>query len=43
MWAYADPRDVAEAHVLALEADIQGHEAFLLAQPSNRFRSPQWT
>ncbi|MCE2405209.1 MAG: NAD(P)-dependent oxidoreductase [Dehalococcoidia bacterium] len=40
MWAYADPRDVAEAHVLALEADIQGHEAFLLAQPSNRFREP---
>ena len=38
MWAYADPRDVAEAHVLALEADIQGHEAFLLAQPSNRFK-----
>lgn len=37
MWAYADPRDVAEAHVLALEADILGHESFLLAQPSNRF------
>ena len=40
MWAYADPRDVAEAHVLALEADIEGHEAFLLAQPSNRFQEP---
>ncbi len=40
MWAYADPRDVAEAHVLALEAETQGHEAFLLAQPSNRFREP---
>ena len=40
MWAYADPRDVAEAHVLALEADIQGHEAFLLAQPSTRFEEP---
>ena len=40
MWAYADPRDVAEAHVLALESDIQGHEAFLLAQPTNRFKEP---
>ena len=40
MWAYADPRDVAEAHVLALESDIQGHEAFLLAQPSSRFKEP---
>ncbi len=40
MWAYADPRDVAEAHVLALEAETQGHEAFLLAQPSNRFEEP---
>ena len=25
MWAYADPRDVAEAHVLGLETDIDGH------------------
>ena len=40
MWAYADPRDVAEAHVLALEADIDGHEPFLIAQPSNRLREP---
>lgn len=40
MWAYADPRDVTEAHVLALEADIQGHEAFLIAQPSSRFTEP---
>ena len=38
MWAYADPRDVAAAHVLALEADIEGHEAFMLAQPTTRFR-----
>ena len=38
MWAYADPRDVVEAHVRALESDIQGHESFLLAQPSNRFK-----
>lgn len=40
MWAYADPRDVAEAHVLALEADLNGHEAFLLAQPTTRFAEP---
>ena len=40
MWAYADPRDVARAHVLALEADLVGHEAFLLAQPNTRFRQP---
>ena len=40
MWAYADPRDVAEAHVLALEADIEGHEAFMIAQPSTRFQEP---
>ena len=40
MWAYADPRDVAEAHVLALEADIEGHEVFLIAQPSNRLQEP---
>lgn len=38
MWAYADPRDVVRAHVLALEADLQGHEAFLIAQPVTRFR-----
>jgi nucleoside-diphosphate-sugar epimerase len=37
-WAYADPRDVAEAHVRALEAEFSGHEAFLLAQPITRFR-----
>ena len=40
MWAYADPRDVVEVHVLALEADIQGHEAFLIAQPSTRLKGP---
>ena len=38
MWAYADPDDVAEAHVLALEANLTEHEAFLLAQPTTRFR-----
>ncbi len=40
MWAYADARDVAEAHVLALDADIEGHEAFMIAQPSSRFKEP---
>ena len=40
MWAYADPRDVAEAHILALNADIEGHEAFMIAQPSSRFNEP---
>lgn len=40
MWAYADAEDVAEAHVLALEADLEGHEAFLLAQSTTRFSEP---
>ena len=40
MWAYADPRDVIEAHVLGLQAEVQGHEAFLIAQPSNRLAEP---
>ena len=40
MWAYADARDVAEAHVLALDADIEEYEAFLIAQPSSRFDEP---
>ena len=40
MWAYADARDVAEAHVLALDADIEEYEAFMLAQPSSRFAEP---
>ena len=38
MWAYADPDDVAEAHVLALQADLTGHEPFMLAQPTTRFK-----
>ena len=29
---------MALAHVRALEVDLQGHEAFLLAQPTTRFR-----
>ena len=40
MWAYADPRDVVEAHVRSLDADIDGHEAFLIAQPTTRFLEP---
>ena len=37
-WAYADPDDVAETHVLAQQADLTGHEAFMLAQPTIRFK-----
>ena len=40
MWAYADARDVAEAHVLALDAEIEQYEAFMIAQPSSRFEEP---
>ena len=40
MWAYADARDVAEAHVRALDAEIEEHEAFMLAQPTTRFTDP---
>ena len=40
MWAYADARDVAEAHVLALDAEIEEYEAFMIAQPSSRFQEP---
>ena len=40
MWAYADARDVATAHVLALDADVEEYEAFMLAQPSSRFAEP---
>ena len=40
MWAYADARDVAEAHVLALDAEIEEYEAFMIAQPSSRFTDP---
>ena len=40
MWAYADARDVAEAHVLALDAEIAEYEAFMIAQPSSRFEEP---
>ncbi len=40
MWAYADARDVAEAHVRALDADIEEYEAIMIAQPSSRFDEP---
>ena len=40
MWAYADARDVAEAHALAVDAEIGEYEAFMLAQPSSRFNEP---
>ena len=40
MWAYADARDVAEAHVRSLDAEIEEYEAFMLAQPSSRFTEP---
>ncbi len=40
MWAYADPRDVAEAHVRAVEADLDGHTSFMIAQPTTRFVEP---
>ena len=40
MWAYADARDVAEAHVLALDLEIEEYEAFMIAQPSSRFTEP---
>ena len=40
MWAYAEAGDVAEAHVLALDAEIEEYEAFMIVQPSSRFEEP---
>ena len=40
MWAFADARDVAEAQVLSVDAEIEEYEAFMLAQPSSRFAEP---
>ena len=40
MWAYADARDVAEAQVRSLDAEVDEYEAFMLAQPSTRFAEP---
>jgi nucleoside-diphosphate-sugar epimerase len=39
-FSYVDVRDVAEATALALEADLNGHQAFLLASPENRMGIP---
>ena len=39
-WAYADPNDVAQAHVLALQAELTVHEAFMLAQLTTGFKEP---
>ena len=38
MWAYADGRDVVEAQVLALDAEVDEYEAFMIAQPSSPLR-----
>jgi hypothetical protein len=40
MWAYADPRDVAEAHVRSVTADVDGHTSYMIAQPTTRFAEP---
>jgi nucleoside-diphosphate-sugar epimerase len=40
MWAYADPRDVAEAHIRSLNVEVDGHESFMIAQPTTRFAEP---
>jgi UDP-glucose 4-epimerase len=39
-FSYVDVRDVAEAVALSLEAPVEGHQAFLLASPENRTRTP---
>jgi nucleoside-diphosphate-sugar epimerase len=39
-WSYVDVRDVAEAVVLGLTADIQGHIACLLTADDNRMHIP---
>jgi len=38
MWSCTDARDVASVHVKALEADIKGHEAFMIAGPTTRYQ-----
>ena len=40
MWAYADARDGVEAQVLALDAEVDEYEAFMIGQPSSRFAEP---
>jgi nucleoside-diphosphate-sugar epimerase len=39
-WSYVDVRDVAEAALLSLTADINIHQAFLLTSDENRTRTP---
>lgn len=40
LWGYVDVRDVADAVVAALEADVGGHEAFFLTGPDNYVGRP---
>jgi nucleoside-diphosphate-sugar epimerase len=40
LWAYIDGRDAAQACRLALEADMQGHEAFFVAAPNSFMKTP---
>lgn len=35
LWGYIDTRDVAQACLLALEAEISGHEAFYISAPNS--------
>jgi nucleoside-diphosphate-sugar epimerase len=39
-WSYVDVRDVAEAALLSLTAEVTGHRAFLLTADDNRSHTP---
>jgi UDP-glucose 4-epimerase len=39
-WSYVDVRDVAEAALLSLTAEVETHQAFLLAHGENRTHTP---
>jgi nucleoside-diphosphate-sugar epimerase len=39
-WSYIDARDAAAACRLALEADLRGHQIFLVAAPTSTVREP---
>lgn len=39
-WSYVDVRDVAEMVAVALEADVEGHEAFNCVAPDNALGEP---
>jgi UDP-glucose 4-epimerase len=39
-WSYVDVRDVADAALLSLTAEVDRHQAFLLASDENRMRIP---